>query len=417
MTDSIADGVAAALLSGSWTPEAMRRRLNRALGPAGARPWTRTLIGQVLALYRDRPADRPRELAAVVANLSSWDRTNLPSRIAHWYLVPTEMGSMPWPVRPLPTVGELAALLDLDAGELAWFADVRGLERTVAEPLRHYRWRELPKRGGVRLVAAPKPRLKEVQRRLLRHVLNPIPIHPAAHGGVSGRSVRTAVQPHSQATVVIRADLRSFFAAISGRRVYALLRHAGYPEPVAHLLTGLCTTVPPHDLGRGRLGPQLPVGAPTSAALANLVSYTLDRRLTGLAERFGGHYTRYVDDLTFSGGPGLRRGRSQVLDRIEDIARAEGHQLVPAKSVVLGSSGRQQVLGAVINDHPTISRRDRDNLRALLHNCAVHGWRSQARDRTDFAQHVRGRIAYVAGLDPVLGRVLLERYRTIDWSA
>ena len=370
----------------------------------------------MLELYRDRPADRPRELAAVLVRLSSWDRTNLPARIGHWYLVPTEMGPTPWPVRPLPTVGALAALLDVDAGELAWFADVRGLERTVAEPLRHYRWRELPKRDGVRLVAAPKPRLKEIQRRILRHVLNPIPLHPAAHGGVPGRSVRSAVLPHSQATVIVRADLRTFFTAIPGRRVYALLRHAGYPEPVAHLLTGLCTTVPPAGLGGGRFGPQLPVGAPTSPAVANLVSYTLDRRLTGLAERFDGRYSRYVDDLTFSGGPGLRRARSQFLERVAEIVRAEGHQLVASKSVVLESSGRQQVLGAVINSRPTVSRHERDNLRALLHNCAIHGWQSQARDRPDFAQHLRGRIAYVAGLDPAFGQVLLDKFERIDWS-
>ena len=51
-------------------------------------------------------------------------------------------------------------------------------------PLRHYRWAVFPKRTGVRLVAAPKPRLKEIQRRMLRHVLAPVPLHPLAHPGV-----------------------------------------------------------------------------------------------------------------------------------------------------------------------------------------------------------------------------------------
>jgi hypothetical protein len=111
----------------------------------------------------------------------------------------------------------------------------------------------------------------------------------------------------------------------------------------------------------------------------------------------------------------LRKGRSAFLDRVERLVQDEGHQLVPAKSVVLNSSGRQQVLGAVLNQRPTISRQDRDNLRALLHNCAVHGWRSQARGRTDLADYLRGRIAYVAGLDPALGVRLLDRYAAIDW--
>lgn len=416
MSRQLADGIAAALLAGAWTPLAMRRRMHRALGHSSPQPWSRALVGQLLELYPSPPLDRPRELAAVVQVLPAWERSTLPQHIVHWYLPATAMGRTPWPVRPLATAGELARLLDLDAGELAWFADVRNLERSCAVPLRHYRWRQLPKRDGVRLVAAPKPRLKEIQRRILRHVLTGIPVHEAAHGGVPGRSVRSAVQPHASRPVVIRADLRGFFAAVPARRVYTLLRTAGYPEPVAHLITGLCTTVPPLGLAPGRDGPQLPQGAPTSPALANLVSYSLDRRLTGLAASFGAHYTRYVDDLTFSGGSRLRNARRVFLERVERVVQAEGHQLAPAKSVVLGASGRQQVLGAVINDRPTITRRDRDNLRALLHNCAVHGWRTQARDQPDFVAGLRGRIAAVTGLDPVLGRRLLDRYQAIDWS-
>lgn len=86
--------------------------------------------------------------------------------MTHWVTEPTAMGTMPWPVIELPHVGALARMLDVDAGELEWFAETRGLQRHVGMPLRHYRWAVLPKRTGVRLVAAPKPRLKEIQRRL-----------------------------------------------------------------------------------------------------------------------------------------------------------------------------------------------------------------------------------------------------------
>ena len=84
-------------------------------------------------------------------------------------------------------VPDLCHLRDLDEGELAWFADVQGRERRTSGALQHYRWWTLPKRDGVRLVAAPKPRLKEIQRRVLRHVLADIPSHEAAHGGVPAR--------------------------------------------------------------------------------------------------------------------------------------------------------------------------------------------------------------------------------------
>ncbi len=135
-----------------------------------------------------------------------------------------------------------------------------------------------------------------------------------------------------------------------------------------------------------------------------------------MAARFGAQYTRYVDDLTFSGGPSLRSLRARFVSLVDGIVTDEGFRLNARKTVVLGSAGRQQVLGAVINDHPTLPRRDRDNLRALLHNCRVDGWRSQARGQADFPAHVLGRISWAASLDPVFGARLLTAYRAIDWS-
>jgi RNA-directed DNA polymerase len=62
------------------------------------------------------------------------------------------------------------------------------------------------------------------------------------------------------------------------------------------------------------------------------------------------------------------------------------------------------------------SRPRPPHLRALLHNCAVHGWRSQARDRERFPEYVLGRISWVAGLDPAFGAKLRATYDSIDWT-
>ncbi|MDQ1740772.1 MAG: RNA-directed polymerase [Pseudonocardiales bacterium] len=70
----------------------------------------------------------------------------------------------------------------------------------------------------------------------------------------------------------------------------------------------------------------------------------------------------------------------------------------------------------MLNHHPTLSRPERDALRALLHNCAMHGWRSQARGRENFPAHLLGRIGHVTGLDPALGAKLRHRYDSIDWT-
>jgi RNA-directed DNA polymerase len=432
-----ANGIATALLAGPWRRLEMVHRVAASLGLARAPRWIGTLTGEVLDAYRDAPADRPRELAVFVRTTQGWatGTTPTPPSVQRWQPRPTAVVRRPFAVADLPDLGALTRLLDLDQGELAWFADHRGLERTVAEPLRHYRWRTVHRATGTRLLAAPKPRLKEIQRRLLRHVLAPIPVHDAAHGCVPGRSVRTALAPHAGVAVVLHLDLEAFFASIPAARIWGLLQGiAGLTEPVAHAVTGLATTVVPAQVWRAvplpagaedrdrhrRLGrrlavPHLPQGAPTSPALANLTCFRLDRRLAGLAAAHGAAYTRYVDDLVFSGPPGIGR----LADRIRAIAADEGFPLHLGKTRAMRSSGRQHALGAVVNAHPTLPRRERDALRALLYNCAVHGWRSQTRGRdpATFPDHVLGRVAWAASLDPAFGARLHALTARVDWAA
>ncbi|WP_091379488.1 hypothetical protein [Geodermatophilus sp. DSM 45219] len=92
--------------------------------------------------------------------------------------------------------------------------------------------------------------------------------------------------------------------------------------------------------------------------------------------------------------------------------------MAPAKTRVARAASRQRVLGAVVNTRPTLSRTERDALRALLHNCARHGWTSQVRDHdpATFRGHVLGRVAWAASLDPVLGERLRALARRVDWG-
>src|SRR5262249_14468344 len=138
--------------------------------------------------------------------------------------------------------------------------------------------------------------------------------------------------------VVLRFDLRDFFPSVRRSRVHALFATAGYPRAVARLLTGLCTNVVPDDVWRTAPGPRcgtpwverrryrpphLPQGAPTSPALANLCAYRLDCRLSSLAESVGAAYTRYADDLAFSGGEELERSARRFQVHVCRVALEE----------------------------------------------------------------------------------------------
>jgi RNA-directed DNA polymerase len=136
-----------------------------------------------------------------------------------------------------------------------------------------------------------------------------------------------------------------------------------------------------------------------SPAITNALCRRLDRRLDGLARRHGFAYTRYADDMTFSGDASRAVGR--LLRSVRSIVAAEGLTEHPRKTRVMRRGGRQEVTGLTVNDRPSISRRGLRTLRAILHNAARLGLESQNREgRPDFAAHLRGRVEYACMVDP-----------------
>src|SRR5262249_13991731 len=250
---------------------------------------------------RARVAQKPRTLPAVL----------MPARFAPVDRF-TSLG-----IPRIATPGDLAKWLDISIEHLDWYADTRHLNHKTAIPiLQHYTYRFMPKRNGPpRLIEQPKPRLKAIQKQILDEMLNLVPAHPCAHGFVRKRSCLSAAQIHTGEDAVVALDLRDFFLRTQISRVHSIFRSLGYPSSVSILLTGLCATRTPqsafdplrggaeHDQAARRLyeARHLPQGAPTSPALTNLAAWRMDCRLQGLARRFEANYTRYADDITFSG--------------------------------------------------------------------------------------------------------------------
>jgi hypothetical protein len=438
---AVARCLAGALLAGAWNERALLRRGRDALGE---RPrWLLPVVREVLAAYNRPPADRPRELARYVFTVIERERRAAewepPPPLQRWFVPEPAMGRTRWPVPEIPSLGALSEFLSLGVGELEWLADVRGLERSVAdERLRHYRYTWLARGGGrpVRVIEQPKPRLKAVQRVVLHEILDRIPAHEHAHGFTRGRSAVTHASVHAGRPVVVQLDLEDFFASIRAGRIYGIFRTAGYPEAVAHALTALTTNAMPwaawagvprppdlaqitahHRLGRHLATPHLPQGAPTSPALANLAAFGLDRRLAGLARSMSATYSRYADDLTFSGGTLLLSRANEVRATAGMIARAEGFTVNERKSALMTRAGRQRVCGIVVNAHPNVARDEYDRLKAILHNAALRGPAGENRAGVgDFRAHLLGRIAWVESLNPARGAKLRARFARIDWE-
>src|SRR5258705_1969851 len=354
----VAEALADALLAGAPTAEEFAARAAWTLG-RNAR-WIAGFSRRVFRHFGSGLDARQRaRLVEFIEGDSgyrdAWTRQRKP-RIFHFPLEPARMSPRPGALAAcnlpaLATPGDLAAWLGITIGELDWFADARVM---IDGPgaLCHYSYRWIPKRHGYRLMEVPKPRLRAIQRRILAEILDPVPAHRAAHGFRPGHSCLTYARPHCGQKVVMRMDLRNFFPGIPAPRIQALFTILGYPEATARLLAGLCTNRvtsrmlrriavddpgfrPTWTEGKQLEVPHLPQGAPTSPALSNLCALHLDLRLDALAGSVGARYTRYADDLAFSGGEPVRRRVARLGASIAAIAREEGFDVNHRKTRVM----------------------------------------------------------------------------------
>ena len=204
------------------------------------------------------------------------------------------------------------------------------------------------KSGGTRTIHAPVTGLKYILYSLnviLQCVYEP---HKAATGFVSNKSIVDNAKPHVGKPFVYNIDLKDFFHSFDRNWVKLGFMTAPFDlkdnrEPLAFLLASLCTH--PFNIdGSTRIA--LPQGSPTSPVISNILCATLDRRLNGLAKKFGAIYTRYADDITFSSeGRIYQQGFFKELER---IIKGQKLTINPKKTRLQTSAYRQEVTGLIV---------------------------------------------------------------------
>jgi len=333
-----------------------------------------------------------------------------------------------WDLPQFQNPEQLADWLELPLGKVAWLTN-RFSESNRPETAQraHYHFHWIKKRNGnFRLIEAPKQQLKIVQRKILTEILNGIPPHENAHGFEQGRSILSNAEAHIGNRVIVKFDLENFYPSVKFSRVAAIFRSLGYSREAALWLTRLTTSTLPTSMKFPENRPfavepylpgHLPQGAPTSPALANLSAYSLDVRLSGLAQSFSANYTRYADDLTFSGPQSFLKRLRTFIPLTNQIISAERFRPNRHKQKVIRNNQRQTVTGVVVNEKSNISRTEFDRLKAMLTNCLRHGPASQNREQHEnFSSHLRGKIAHVQQLNAQRGQKLLDLYEQIAWT-
>jgi RNA-directed DNA polymerase len=313
----------------------------------------------------------------------------------------------------LPTLDALAEWLFLPIERLEYLADVTvRYEAHDDEAVNHYHYvLQTKKSGRLRIIEAPKPHLKTAQRQILHEILDRVPTHTNAFAFARGRSCIKAASRHAGEQVLVCFDLKDFFPSIRSGRIFGLFRCLGYPHEVARALTGLCTsTTPSRVVNRLDVADRnnfrrshLPQGSPASPALANLAAFNLDRRLTGLARSLNMNFSRYADDLSFSGDSS---NTGVLLRAVQSIVAGEGFHLNTAKTRIMSNTSRQVVTGIVVNQHLNVDRRYFDRLKAIIHACGKS--QDSPYDLSDFWNSLLGKIAWVEAVNPQRGEKLRE---------
>lgn len=245
------------------------------------------------------------------------------------------------------------------------------------------------KSGGERIINAPVAGLKSILRSLnfiLQCVYEP---HHAATGFVINKSIVDNAKVHVGNHHVYNLDLKDFFHSFDRNRVkmgfiYEPFNLNGEREPLAFLLASLCTH--PFEVN-GEIKNVLPQGSPTSPTITNILCKKLDRRLTGLANRFGVKYTRYADDITFSSPHNIYNDEDfqSELKRIiseDNRIKTNGKQINIGPQLQFNSDKtrlqksvhRQEVTGLIVNDKVNVKKRYVKQIRMWLYYWEKYGY-------------------------------------------
>jgi len=285
------------------------------------------------------------------------------------------------------------------------------------------------KRGGVRNILSPDTTLKYIHRCINNSILSKFPISEYCFSFKEGHSIKQNAKVHVNQYHIFKLDLYKFFESITEKRVYGIFHKvAGYHKNISVDLAKLCTYFPSKYYWEHIIEedpPQgfnvynrtiLPQGAPTSPALSNLVVYKLDRRLSGLAHSLHLNYSRYADDLTFSGN----EESNFPISTIEKIIREEGFFINSSKTYLRKRGQRQLVNGLTITNGVHVPKTQKNEIWKHLYFARKYGPINHLEflgleDKSSFKEWLLGHISYVYSIEPEVGKKMLDSFNKIIW--
>jgi retron-type reverse transcriptase len=291
------------------------------------------------------------------------------------------------------------------------FALLLGLEKNYLDNLfflsdKLYNIVKIPKKSGsYRQISIPTEGLKFVQRWLLDNILYMIKISNYATGFVPHLSTYYNALKHVNKECIFNIDLKDFFPSIRLERIFRIFNYYGYTKELSYMFSKLCT-----------YNDRLPQGAPTSPCLSNIVCKKLDKRLGLIAIKLKCNYTRYADDITFSGDNYIVKYKKIF----EDIITDEGFEINRDKTRIQFRDDRQVVTGLVVNDKVSVPKEIKRYLRQQIYYCKVLGVDKHIRNSeiiySNYKEHLFGIASYINMIDKDQGVKYFKDLNCIKWD-
>lgn len=252
---------------------------------------------------------------------------------------------------------------------------------------KHYHTVYLPKSdGSKRKLSVPDLILKLVQKSIADNILIQYPISKYAKAYKPGSSIQKNARPHVGKKKILKLDIEGFFDHILYSRVKdTVFYEEKYSESIRILLTMLCY-----------YNDSLPQGAPTSPAITNIIMYDFDEMVGAFCNEKNIAYTRYCDDMTFSGYFDER----EIISFVKGELRKLGLFLKNRKTAVISASKRQVVTGIVVNEKMNVTKDYKKTIRQEIYYIKKFGLDEHLKrlgisDKQQYVLSLKGRIAFV----------------------
>lgn len=265
-----------------------------------------------------------------------------------------------------------------------------------------------------REINSPMPDLKYYQKSICINILAGIPVSEYAAAYKKGASIKNATAVHIDKPMILKLDIKNFFGSILYKNVQEMFLNQGYDCFMATTLATLCCY-------KGRL----PQGTSTSPTISNIVMRDFDDQISHFCNARNIAYTRYSDDMTFSGD----FDKNEIIFFVESKLSKLGFKLNHKKTKLIKQGQRQTVMGVVVNEKQQLKKGYRKQIRQEFYYCQKYSVKSHIL-HTNMTEYIRpngdvyyneyllnlyGRINYALQINPTDEEML--KYRSIVKSA